>query len=377
MSLILYSMIKKISVVSMLLLVTACTSDDIETHEAIDLKSLERLEVEEIIDIGESEDYIPGQLRDLILTSDGTMLVSDRQKTTIEQFTANGDFIGTIAGEGNGPGELTRFFLLKEFGNDTLIVRQILQYKLDFFSRERDEDTYQYDHSVKFENFERPASLIGHHSEGIYYATTSIEDLDGHWANAQIPVVLINKQEVILEDSLHLLKTPQHLRNQIETGGVQILGIPPYQYRDRFIYLENGRYMIARPDSSALFLYNSSHELEQRIDLNVSKRRVESNDLDYLLRNKDREVQIRMRERVPEFKPPFLDIWLSEKYIWLHTDTDKAGKEIVVLTMSADPIGKFNLPEESNLRYFRDKRIYTLYSNQENGHRIRIYQVEI
>lgn len=108
-----------------------------QTHFQIDLDQLERVTVEVHLEIGTSDTYFPAQLRELIVKEDGSILVADSGKTTIEQFDSQGNHIATIASEGNGPGELSFAFYLIQTVNDTLIVWQAHERRADFYTREQ------------------------------------------------------------------------------------------------------------------------------------------------------------------------------------------------------------------------------------------------
>src|SRR5699024_3944518 len=109
----------------------------------------------------------------------------------------------------------------------------------------------------------------------------------------------------IVQDSLHMLKVPNYIledpsqyQSPVTIGGLVILGMPPYRYQDRFRLLENGHYVIARPDSSTLFFYNSNHEVDNRVDLNIKARPVTREDLDFAFRNERLAGDVRIRRRL-------------------------------------------------------------------------------
>ncbi len=135
--------------------------------------------------------------------------------------------------------------------------------------------------------------------------------------------------------------------------------------------------MIARPDSSGLFIYNADHEVDRHISLNVKERSVKKSDLNYHLRNEDREAFRRLKTHVSDYKPPFLNIWVSKNYLLLHTDSNEAGKEMVLLTMEEGPVGKFYLSEFDEVEVFDNKKIYTIYKNPGKGHSIKIYNINL
>jgi hypothetical protein len=351
----------------------------------IDYQNVDKIEFVMLKEVSESENYIPGQLTDLFIASDGTLLVSDFSSTTIEQFNREGDHISTIAREGNGPGELPFFFSLADGGNDTLIVQDNSSTKLDFFGREPG-GIYSYVRSSITEpgrNY-HPISIAGAHGESTFYAIRDLTEV-----SLDLPIYRMNEliiidglQEVQYE-SVHTLKTantlfadPREFSTHVTFGGLTPVGMPPYRYEDRFIVLQNGRYLIARPDSSTIYFYNQNLECTNQIALNVKPRIVQKHDLDYKLRGHTRRARSKLEEQVPSLKPPFLNIWVTNNHILLHTDSTHQGEEMIVLTMEGEAVGRFYLSEFDDVRYFIDDRIYTLY-HDPFGHTIRIYQIEL
>lgn len=352
----------------------------------MDYAQLDEFNIKLASEIGGDEEFIAGNLGSLILDAEGNMMVSDFGKTTIEQFNATGEYMGTIARKGGGPGELPSSFFLYKGNSDSLIVwHGDGSRRVDYFSK-GESDIYSFVKSYSRKNLkERFVTILGARQNSDFYAKTRensanmrqwIADHSNHYWS---PVVLLNNGfDDILQDSLHLLKKATPLVDLSAGGAMMVHGIPPYQSQDFFRFMDNGRYLIARPDSSSLYIYNRDHSLRRNISLSVTERPVKQEDLDYQfeLMHAEDEVRREMEPRIPETKPPFLNVWISEKYIWMHTDTCQEGKQIVIMTLQGEAIGVFYLSVFDEIQHVRDDRIYALHKNPEFGHRIRIYQLE-
>lgn len=355
-----------------------CSSYD-ET-ELIDYATLEELPVEVVMEIGESENYLPGRLRDLFVASDGTMLVSDWASITIEQFDAGGNYVGTVAGEGGGPGELGNFFSMINPGNDTLVVRQQSRDKIFYASTKSGLYKHIGSESAN-QNRERNFSILGIRPDGNWYATagnifSGIQLASGNEEDyRRVPLAVIDGAEKILQDSVQLLKKP--LSHLTQSGQTILINSIPYRVNDRFRLLDDGRYLIARPDSSAFYIYNENHRLEKRISFPVKQRPVTNDDLDLAMEDVNSQVRGEIRNRVHDNKPPYLNIWATEKYLWLHTDNTADGKEFVIVDFEGNPTGKFMLSEHDSIQYARNGRLYTLHRNPKLGNSIRIYEVAL
>src|SRR5690625_7789665 len=106
----------------LILIITASCTTGSGEEELVHYDDLEELEVQLVQEIGESDAFIPGNLRDLLLLSDGSLLVSDWASYTIELFDPDGNHVQTVATEGGGPGELSPFFLLSSGVEDVRLV---------------------------------------------------------------------------------------------------------------------------------------------------------------------------------------------------------------------------------------------------------------
>lgn len=359
---------------------SSCSSGS-ENSEFIDYETLNELTARVAVEIGESEDYLPGRLRDLVVASDGTILVSDWANVSVQQFSADGEHIGTVAEEGGGPGELSDYFFMFDLGNDTLMIREQSRQKSFFVKSEN--GLFKHLETVSSDQRpERNISILGPALNGYYYATAekfidgSIQQLAKNEEDYRMmPLAIINAVGEIIEDSLHLLKAPMAHVTQIDNG--MRINTVPYRYNDRFLLLSDNRYMIARPDSSAFFIYSRDHRLERRISFPVKERPVTSDDLDYVLKDVQSNVKNAIRNRIHDQKPPYLNAWTSDNFIWLQTDETEVGKEMIVVDLEGNPRGKFMLAEFDEVAHVEDDRIYTLHKNPERGESIRVYEVDV
>jgi len=358
-----------------------------KNSKLIDYTNIEEFEVRLFIEVGQNENYIPGILSELVIMSDGTMLVSDIDKITIEQFNPDGEHIATIAREGRGPGELRPNFNLFKGKNDVLIVRQRGMYQqMDFFSRKNEQVAYKYSGSNRLERSkDRYVTLIGALTDSTYLARTgnviSSQQLLinlKHFNHIKSPLVVTDQSENIIQDSLQILKIP--LSVFLPGEGVINFATPPYQFYDRAKITDDGNYLIAHPGSeiSSLTLFESDHSPIKEIKLPIKPRQVKQTELNYRLRDvKSNPMRKALLSRVDDLKPSFLDIWISEKVLALQTDINKDMQEVVFFSFTGKPKGKIHLPETVDIQHVKNDKLYTLYRDPNTGHAIRIYSIPI
>lgn len=347
----------------------------------LDLEDLEKIEVTLDIEIGSEDKYIFGRIRDIIVQPDSTMIVSDLGKKTIVQFNAIGKFVGTVAKQGMGPGEVSTFFNLHDGGEDTLFVQHRgMRQHIDLFVRKHGDVLFTYRSSIKFSEFtNRVVSIIGKRGISEYYANATQSSQNLEQSALSFPygksmIVIVDSSKNILQDSLHVLKSPNSLSHYSQNS-MFVIGMPPYQSRDRFRLFNNNRYIIARPDSGKIYIYNRDHTIEDTIDIKMRERPVKISDLEYHLQFFSKRYHNEVKDRIPDFKPPFLNVWVSEDKILLHIDSTVHGKSMILLAMNGEPIGRFTLTEYDKVNAFMGNRIYTIHKDQEKGDRIRVYRI--
>jgi len=372
-----------ISLLSLILILISCGIDGDTDTDNIIYEELDEIEFKLQLEIGNDNDFFFGQIRDLIIVSNGTILVSDWDKTTIEQFQPDGTHTATVATAGRGPGELSSFFMLQKGAGDTLIVRQMgMHQQIDYFSNDTDSEIYSYVRSiVKREQADRFVIVIGALPDTTYLARTSW--ITEPWQSAgsnyerygQTPISIVDNTENILQDSLHVLKGPKSI-TYFRNGAIFPVGVPPFLSHDRLRFIDDGRYAIARPDSMVIHFFNANHLLDKSLELNVKNRPIEKEDIQYKLRDIPPEHHSSLEEHVPSYKPAFLNIWVTKSHILLHTNSKENGKEFVVLTLDGDPEGRFYLTEFDEVKHFTGNHLYTIHKSP-TGHTVRKYSLGI
>lgn len=360
-------------------IVYGCSSTADE-RARINYATLDSLQTEVVLEIGESEAYLPGNLTALIVVPGGDMLVADWASSTIEQFDQQGNHRATIAKPGKGPGELGDYFWMYGTGGDTVLVNQQFV-QLDYFVAGPD-GIYRFVRSVKKESMpDRSFSIRGAQSDTSYYATANsifssaainpAENSDYRAA----AMVVVNSAGEVLQDSVQMYKTANpHIRRQGNSISIRSI---PLRFDDDLAIVNEGGYLIARSDSNAIFRYDSAHRLVDKIPLRVVRRPVTSRDLEYHLGDVDAGVRNALENRIGDYKPPFLAMWATNRYIWLHTDTGEAGKQIVVLDYEGTPIGKFRLPEVDQIEHVEGNKMYTIHESPDRGDLVRVYRVAL
>lgn len=368
-------------------------ANDRQADRGINFDQLNELSLDLILEIGNNDDYLPGELREILVMKDGSFIVSDQRKGSIDQLSPEGSFIATVAEQGEGPGELPLSFSILDTGDNRFGVWSGQRRQLDFFVQD-ESGLYYYDESVRAQTApHQRLDIIGHHSGDHYFALTGKPDWEfmafDNPDYRDMPVSLVNMSLDIVEGSKHTLQFPNSLfgdpaqfRSRITMNEMAFLGTPPYRYRDRFRILNGGRYMIGQPRANRadFLIYNEDHNVNQHLEVDIVPRNVERDDLDHAFRHlserEDLNVRRELEGRVDDQKPAFLNFWSSNDHLWLNTDSGQSGNQFVVLDLEGDPVGKFYLEEYEDLQVAEDDRLYVFNRDPEKGHTIRVYHVQ-
>lgn len=373
----------KLSTLLLIVLTTfaACSNSSYDsTSSKIDYSTLNEIPVTLDLEIIETEEYLPGELSDVIVDDDGTIIVADRQASiAIDQFDKDGNYVGRIAHEGNGPGEIQRYFSINDLKDDGFMVN-VFPDKVLFFEK-NDQGVYNFVESqVQDKSMERRIIVGSKFKSGEYFANSSrlIMAPDVKKYNQEdyffSPISVINKQGDIIVDSLFMIKRANMHMTSINNG-FRINEIP-YLDSDQFEPIGDGTYIIARPDSNTITFFGEEHQVTNKIIFNVTPRPVTSEDLDFEFDDMDPGIRSEIENRVPEYKPPYLQMWATSTHILFLVNESETGKELVLINYDGTPVGKFMIPAEDDVEYFTGKELYTVHNDLEIGDIVRRYLID-
>lgn len=356
-------------------------SKNSDTERTLDYSTLPELRIDIDLEIEESSDFLPGQLHEMFLAEDESFIVSDMGNMAIVQFESDGSYKREIAQQGQGPGELKTFFSLLDSKRDTLLVPFFgVPVQMDVYIWDAAEHTYFYDYSfVENLSEDKTIDVIETAPESGYFAkirelSPVIREELFNPPTYEIELVsVVNANYDIQTDSIHVLHKPNSIFVEAEGEGVTPLGAPPFLNEDHIKYMTNNQYMLAKPRDGIIQIYDNNHQILDEIVLNVQERTVSEADLNNEIKHLPERFQGTLRERAPDSKPPFIDVWASEDYFLMHTVNHEQGKEMVLLSDTGQPLGKFSLSEYDEIYDLRQQKIYTLHKNPETGHSVRVY----
>ena len=360
------------------LFVNCSKSDSSKSTSIIDYAALTSLSVTTELEIGESEHFLPGDLSSLLVSTTGDIVVADRGNVSIEQFDADGNYKGRVAFEGEGPGEISGYINLRNLGNDTLLVNSTNGTISKFGANSDGFFTFVSDE--KLDQNGSSFSVLSSLESDKYLASKRlvIRDITRYLQNKDDYNVttygIINSDGTVENDSLFSLKNSTPHIVQSNEGGISVNTVP-FRFNDKISVFKDGTYLIARIDSGFAKLYNHNHLLKKTIPLHIKERKLTDSEIEYALQNIDDSIKNDIKKRIGEVKPPFTSLWTSSNKIWLLTDSNEFGKEIVVLDLAGNALGKLSLSEYDRIHYVEGNSIYTIHKSPKIGDTIRKYNI--
>ena len=351
-----------------------------DSDEFIIYEELPELDVTLITEAGEGGGYFPGRISGLFISSNGDLLVSDMGSNTVEQFSPDGEYLGTVAQRGSGPGEVSGFFQIYDAGGDTLMVESQGGRRDLFYPG--DDGTYRYTRNMAGESGSMEGFVLSSvRSDTEFYATrrrivrNPIQMMSNPNDYHDTYIHVVNRNNEAVADSIHRLRTPEW--HMLSIGNGFSIHEVPFRNHDRFVPTPIGGYMVARPADSQLLFFDDKHEHQSTLTLNIAERKIGRADLDHALKNASSDMRRAIEPRVYDTKPPFLNIWASEEWIWLQSDNSEEGKQIIVMDYDGNFHGRFLISEFDEVQKVRGNRIYTIHRNPDLGDSARIYEADV
>lgn len=356
---------------------TGCESEKPQ-KEALDYDTIPIIKLEKEFSITESEEYIPAWITRMFVTEDGGILISERMEKSILQFDSLGNYVAQVARPGRGPGELSRN-ANAHFNGKILVMSNNNGMLTEY--RPNDEGIYEYytDHT-----FRLPGPLRGIHSTedfSVFYvsvdsARVPFGTIPPEFTTDFIQLVEVEGDSLRVEEEVLSLKKHSTYVEITEGGNAMHYYSLPYRFSDDLIPLPGKRFMVQRPSSSTIQVYDEKLDLEHELKLNVKDRLVTEADMEYHFPDASHSERRDRRELIKDVKPPFTEVLLDNKNrFWLQTDETESGREYVVLSYEGDPLGRVMLSSESILQAVYNDKLYLL--NLEPETRIDVYSVQL
>lgn len=336
------------------------------------------LTVQKEFSIGESEEYLPTNITQVLVGNTNQILVLQSPDKSIHQFDSNGNYLSQIARQGKGPGELSQY-AYGYYDGEILLMSNNNSLITEFSPNEDGIYEYSKDYSQRMNGMVRGFRTEGE-SRAIFVSVDSSRAPFGtvppEFTTEFIHIMNITEDSVEREEKVLTLKTHSSYV-EIQDGGnsMSYSGLP-YRYSDGFSLLSENKVMVQRPLQSSIEVYDEKFDQIYHLQLNVEERAFTEEDLEYHFPNLNSDERRKRRSFIMDIKPPFLSVRFdNQNRFWLQTHETTAGREYIILSYDGEPLGRFYIPKESSVYNIKNGKIYTVNSVSEP--KIEVYSVNL
>lgn len=215
-----------------LIIVFGCTSESAQ-YDSIDAPNIDS---ELILELKDSDDILFGVISDVVVASNGSILVADASRQRIHIFDSEGNFLNSALRDGQGPGEVQRIaWNIGITEQDEVIIYDSGQRRISIFEFTGDDLQARNDVNLEFflTNFHLTANggLVLHtpeplRSDDLENDRIILADLDGSINHENLIEFEKNEQMVITSpEGVRLLSTSSqhHARNIIRFHGDKLI----------------------------------------------------------------------------------------------------------------------------------------------------------
>lgn len=350
-----------------LILVFGCSS---ETPQ-YDSINVPHIDLKLVLELKDDDDFYFGFISDVVVASDGSILVIDASRQRIHIFNSNGKFIKSALRNGRGPGEVQRIYWYVGFtGQDELLVYDLPQQRISIFEFIGD------DLRVRDDVYLALSPNYFHLTEDGIMAVHSTEQENDR-------IVLVNLDGTIEHESfIEFEKNEQMVINNWE-GVLLLRHSTPHHGRNIFRFYED-KLIYNRSTEMGFTIYDlNSGDIIQHVSLKrpdypltIEQRREYVDDL--IERAKLEQVRASNLElEIPATKGKVKNLhYDSIGTIWLNI-IDDDGPEWLIFSIEGDLIGSFNENLDGEILRIHNRKIFVKTEGKNGSPILKIFEYNI
>lgn len=364
-----------VSMLVVALFFTSCTSDKGADFDDWSIAEQE-LSLTEDLRVSETENFFFGSATTVDVTSNGRMVVADREANNVKVLRPDGSLLDTLGGPGEGPGEFQQVAQVQVARGDSLYAYDFRQSRLTVFGPDA---PYSVSRTVNVPREEGFVSrllvleerFIGRFGSGLGRPEEGIQSPDpSTWR--------VIGEDGSPGDSLFQTRRGKLALSEMN-GGFRVRRVP---FR-RMARVYNG------PDSRLYHGWTDSLHIQARTpggrsevvaSISTEPVSVTEADRDSALSDFGDEMRSMVASAVPETKPAFTYFVVSDKErLWVKRPAEGPDPETVpwwVLDPEAKTIRIVDLPAEVRLSVVKDGRAYGTTTTEMGAPAVVRYRIE-
>lgn len=360
------------------LLLGGCGEDESESQFGEWTMMDEALSLTEELVVSETDAFYFGSVSDLDVTSDGRMVVADRQANNIKVLRPDGSLVDTLGRSGEGPGEFQMLSVVRVVQGDSLFAYDFQRSRLTVYAPA---SPYEVARMVSFpreQGFASTVYLLGDTFVG-RFGGGAIDPEDG-LITPDPSAVRRMEDDGTPSDTL-LLVEPRRAVLDMSNGGIAGLEAVPFDRRGVLAQGSDDRLYYGSTDSLHIEAFASDGSSEVVASIPVDPVPVTAAARDSALSDVDKGLLSSVESAMPETKPSFTDLVVaSDGRLWVQRPQETPGREMVtwwVLDPENQTIRIARLPEDVSLLVVKDDRAYGRTTTENGAPAVVRYSVEI
>lgn len=364
-------------VIACLITIVACSSEHLDGSDSV----LPQLSIEPETLITETGDLLLSSIGQVLVDSDGYIIISDAQQRFLHALDPSGQFLHTLGGRGSGPGEY-------EFPGPMAIDEEDRIHLLDWgarniivYAKNGDEWIFDYDFSLNTSNTGMFTQFFPEANRE-YMTINRFNPFTDD--NGNTVLRRINASGEIVADSLHLSQNNEMFT---VTGGsgqpMMSLSVPEVHLQGRFTSDYDGNYYYGWTESLEVQRKVSGEEgFAPFINYDLSNRPFTAADGDSVIsrysNNLEREHIRDLRTEFPDYKPAFRNMLVDDNgYVWIHVFTEKSEGEWLLFDDQGEPVFRTSFPTGERVVSLRHNRVYAVTESEEGLPAIQVYSYSL
>ncbi len=366
----------KLLLSALLIFIISCSQQTGETE----IFTLPPIEIEQIMQISESEDLLLGSITNLLVDSEGDIVLVDGSQRTVYAVASNGDFIQQIGGRGSGPGEYEFPGPMALSGDNKLHLFDFSTRNMITYAKENGRWDYHSDFAANFNEYGF-FSLFFPVDNDEYFVVTNPMQID---SDDESIVRKIDNSGNIVRDSVYTY--PQNERFTITENGMPRMSmtIPNIHRQGRFNVDFDGNQYFGWTDSLTIFRKMvNENDFQPAINLDIQNLPFTNASRDSILNRYENILSDNNQARrdlissFPDTKPIYSDYKIDDEgRIWVQMFNDEEDTDWMIFSRDGEPQHKVTLPGSNRLRTIRHGNIYSVETNDDGLPVVNIFAIQ-
>jgi len=366
----------KLLIPTLLILLAGCSAQTSES-DSFDLPDLE---IEHALEISESEDLLLGSITNLLVDSEGDLILVDGSQRFVYAVSSSGEFIQQIGRHGSGPGEYQFPGIVALSDDNQLHIFDFSSQSVITYAKENGEWNFDSDFGVNFSQYGFFSTFFPAGNQEFYVVTNPMIASDDE---SESVVRKINNQGEVIQDSIYTY--PQNERFLVLNDGTPSMAmtIPNMHRQGRFNVDYNGNSYFGWTDSLTIFRKNSGEsDFHPIVDIDVNNLPFTNAARDSILSRYEAILSDNNQARrdlissIPDTKPIYADYKIDDQgQIWVQMYNQNEDTDWIVFSEKGEPLNKVSLSEKDRLRIIRHGNIYTVRTTEEGLPIVNIYSI--